>query len=255
MALNITYPKENFLFAIRNEVLRVHFRSEFIEQLNAQRKRILFFTKTEDALYFNKALRLSFEDERRSLSILQISYSLRYDWKFQLIRNPSALFFEETFINDSDVYLRRLATKFSEALGVATLNLFLKPPLFDREICDDLFEAYFSGVQNKSDHSSPLNQNYERDFLAYHLTQETSVDYKLLYLIYFFRKVVTTSQENYAKLILSLLNTLSIWFDLVVLELGIHLAGVNRFFVFLHKRLSKAKAVLGRLKARQLIRL
>ena len=189
IALNITYPHRNFLFYIRNIVLKIYFNRKFIEQINEEKKKILFFTKTEGTLYFNKVIPLNYKEDQKSLSVVQIFYSLRYDWKFYLIKNPSALFFDETFINDSDAYLKRLCTKFGQTLDVATLNLFLKRQLFNREIRDDLFEIYQKLIQNQSDHNSPLNPNYERDFSIYHLTKEisTSNQFKLMYRIFFFK--------------------------------------------------------------------
>lgn len=251
IALNLTYPRKNFRFTIRNDVLNVQFQPDFIEQVNAN-KRISFFTKTEGAHYYNKAIWLNFADDRRSLTVIQLLYSLRYEWKFQFLKHPSSLFFEETPINDSDGYLKRLARKFSETLDVATLNLFLKRKLFHSEIRDDLFEIFFNQEQNRSDHSLPPNLNYARDFSVYHLVKEKSPDFELIYRIFFFKKVVTTAQDGYAKLILVLLNCLSLWFDFVILDLAAYLKKMSRLFVYLYRVLLGAKRALGRWKARQM---
>ena len=118
-----------------------------------------------------------------------------------------------------------------------TLKHFLTDEHLRYEIRDDLFEMYLDLVQNKSDHDSPVNLNYERDFSVYHVTKKTSSDFNLVYRIFFFKKVIATSQDSFKKLMLSLLNALSIWFDLVAFDSG--------FPIFLHKQLAKCKTPLG----------
>ena len=89
------------------------------------------------------------------------------------------------------------------------------------EINDGLFEQYCNQIQN-NDYSSPSNSNIQKLFIINNLKKEdsgsknTNPDFTFE-LNFLKNEIKITNEDNIVKLILSLLNVLSLWCDLCAL--------------------------------------
>ena len=149
------------------------------------------------------------------------------------------MFYKESNLKDVNRYIRQLMTNFEQQFGLATLNLPLDQ-YNHRRIDDELFAQYYAQVQNVSDHSAPSNENYVREYAInffdspYTHQNGTYITYEFVW----FRKVVSiTNDLNYATLIVSLLNVISLWLDLCILELHVYLDQILKLFLAVHRLL------------------
>ena len=101
----------------------------------------------------------------------------------------------------------------------------LKNPLekenFELEINDDLFDQFVSQVHNATSQDTMAYSDYQQTFFANHLIR-TKVESKtdLAFSLAFIKKtLLARNDENFAKLVLNLLNVLFLWFDLGILDL------------------------------------
>lgn len=226
---NVLYERTNMRFHFKNQkVLKILFNSELLypnASAHHDKKLILFFTKTENSLQFSKMTYLKFENFKkffhgafkRVVRLSQESFFINFDDKFRNFKNPLSLFYESNF-NDVNSYLLGLI---ENRFQIGTLSL---PKVIDDiEIDEYLFEQYFRQVQNVTDHSIPINPNYQREFATNYQTRSLTGDlnaFDFEFQLIHFKKVITsTNDDSYAKLILSLLNVLSIWYDMGILAL------------------------------------
>lgn len=258
LQLNLTYPNDQFYFSLDHTVLRVYFNRSFV--LHDQRA-CYFMTKVSDShFFFSPVLILRFNGFRQIelFSIVHSSLFLHYQDKFNTIRNlirrPLSLLHGQNDLHDVQSYLRGLLKNFRLAFSNrVTLNLPITEKLFDYEIDDDAFERYFAEVQNVTDHSAPASANYEREFVVNSMTKSypslsaphIPLDgfYFAFDLDFLVKVINVTNEQSFSSLILSLLNVLSLWFGLGVLDLyvGIHQLGLLVRRLFLCKRFFRLK--------------
>lgn len=138
---------------------------------------------------------------------------------------------------------------FERGFGLATLQLPLKRKHYNHPIDDELFSQYYAQVQNVSDHNSPSNENYLREFtIDFH---DQARDERELYISYefiWFRKVILiTNDQNYATLILSLLNVLSLWLNFCILDAHAYLFKLAKLFSVVYRLLRTLRERLRRI--------
>lgn len=233
LKLNLSYRNDQFYFSFDRMVLKVYFNHSF---LAGNLMTTFFMTEVPGSIFFSRVSSLHFPQQKLSkvFSIIHSSIFLRYDDKFNtirhLIRSPLSLLHGQNNLHDARAYLSGLLKGFRLANPKrVTLNLPVTEGLFDYEIDDEAFERYFSEVQNVTDHRTPANSNYEREFVVNTLSQRLKItaDHPLegshfaFGLNYLAKVIVATNEQSYSSLILSLLNVLSIWFGLGVLDLHV----------------------------------
>ena len=103
----------------------------------------------------------------------------------------------------------------SNEYNLRTLHLPIEKEHFSVELQEDLFEQLYS-LQTGRNKPAHLDQQV---FAPNHFRYDTSRPEFTFNLLFLQRIVFSTNEENFGKLILGLLNVLSIWFDLGILDL------------------------------------
>ena len=228
--LEMEYHRDQLHFSLDSDVLEIFFKSKFIHRI------FYFMTKPKNKIQFSKLLELNFKS-KRSVLISQELFELKYNDKFNFIKNPLSLFYGE---NDAAHYLSNLLTNFKRSFNhLRTLKLPLWENHFNYEIDDDLFEQYYLHVQSVSDNYLLTHLNYQRLFATNYYSEEFVDDRQkpdfIFNLIFYEKMITTTNRDNHSRLIISLLNVLSIWFDLGVLDLHAYVHKIKFIFIFIHK--------------------
>lgn len=171
-------------------------------------------------------------------SISQELFLMRFEDKFQAMKrffqSPLSIFSSDDLEEMTSSYLSRILKEFKESTGKVTMNLPLRKRLFDQEIDDALFESYLSKTV-EANQREPISSNYRREYAVNFLRKdfqshatlndigdETRPD--LVFSLIHFKKVIvaTNEDENYAKFILNLLNVLSTWYSLKLLNVPLY---------------------------------
>lgn len=239
------YDRKRFYFSTVLKVLEIHFNKSIIHQNN---KIIHLMSRVKNNMEFTtNELRFQYSNRTAGHSVYIEPFELVHEDKFTLIKNPFSLFYGENEVNDPDKYLKRLMTNYKTKLNMITLNLPVEKEAFSDKIDDDLFEQYYLQVQNITDHQTSINSNYKRIFTTNDLNtvQIASSDPDLsFHLILFKKKLMITNLDNFTKLILNLLNALSIWFGLGVLDLHVYVYKIKYIFLLFYRLLLKIEISL-----------
>ena len=227
--LEMEYHRDQFHFSFESNVLKIFFNQKFIDRIS------YFMTKPKDKIQFSKLIKLNFIFGRTIL-ISQELFELTYYDKFNFIKNPLSLFYGENGLNDAAHYLNNLLNNFKRSFNnLRTLKFPLKENHFKFEVDDDLFEQYYLQVQNVTDNYLSTDSNYQISLATnyYHeYVDRKSYDFNFN-LIFYKKKVVISNDDSSTKLVLNLLNILSFWFDLGILDIHIYFSKVKHIFVFI----------------------
>ena len=233
--LEMEYHRDQFHFFFESNVLEIFFNRKFIN-------RVFFMTKPKNKIQFSKLIKLNFKYTNRfvkSVLISQELFELKYYDKFNFIKNPLSVFYGE---NDAAHYLSNLLNNFKRSFNhLRTLKLPLEENHhFSGEVDDDLFEQYYLQVQKIIDNYLSTDSNYQRLLAINYYLEENKYSQTpdFIFNLIFYKKVITiTNRDNHIRLIINLLNILSIWFDLGVLDLHIYVHKIKFIFIFIHKLL------------------
>ena len=212
----IEYSRDQFYLLDNKEVLKVNFNYKY--KLSAY-----FFTKIENKMQFSKIEKLFFYKSRfdySSYTTNQKITELTVNDQFSWIKSPSLLFDEDSFQNDVNKHLAKLMNKFDKNYNLRTLYLPFEIVNSNDEINDDLFEQYST---QEIKYKSSLNSNIQKLFITTNIKKETISNFKkpdfTFELNFIKNKILITNEDNFTKLILNLLNVLSLWFSLCILDL------------------------------------
>lgn len=249
ISLNRVYYRNKFHFLLDTNVLRINFSKHLPAAerffIKGQHIKFFFLTKSRGKMELSKIIQFSMNFNKFQISIDHEVQELRYEDRFNslklLLKDPLSLFHEEYDANDVDFSTRRLLSDFKEAHQKVTRNLPIRRSLFNYEIDDRLFEQYFNETQAAPRHA---NFNYRREFAINHLRINMKIFERhasdFLFRLTFFKKVIlATNDENYTKLFLNLLNVLSIWFGIYILNLPTYLFKIKQIFTFIRRSIFK----------------
>ena len=207
---NIEYSRDQFYLLDNQEVLKVNFKKVFIQGT------IKFFTKIENKMQFSKIEKLNFGTCTLNQEITELTVKDQFSW----IKSPSLLFVEDNYQNDVNKHLAKLMNKFDENYNLRTLYLPTEKVNSNNEINDDLFKQYSS---QEIKYKSSLNSNIQKSFMTTNVKQERNRNLNkpnFIFEINFIKnQIQITNVDNFTKLILNLLNVLSLWFSLCILDL------------------------------------
>lgn len=236
--LEMTYTRTGELGEdSRLQVLQIAFNHSSFFSIGMQ---MPFMTRKRRSLQFSKIGNVHYWQR-----VLQEIYSVRLNDRFRLLKSPLSLFAEQV---DDDVFLNRLMADFNGAHHLLTLNMPVKERLFDQEIRDDLFEQFYRQQHNESDQSTDLSPNYQREFATNHMSaKHWSLDnrYDFAFSISFFRKCVVISSDGLVKLLLNLLNVLSLYLNSNLLDFHLYLSAIRPLCTSLFKMLLSYKRSLS----------
>lgn len=155
--------------------------------------------------------------------------------RYKYIKNPKALFVQEVDINDATSYLNGMQNNFKNKFNLQTRAIPFHD-FGDTEIDDELFEQYFSQVQNVSDHYYPHNLNINFEIYSSYIDKITVPPHYPTFEFYpsfQLQKTIITTDGNYAKLIQNILNTLSLCVNICILDISLY---INKLLnlIFVH---------------------
>ena len=127
-------------------------------------------------------------------------FKVKRDDKFEILKYPINLFLKKTSKNDINKYLNDMKQSFESQYLLTTADILLEKNEtdFNQTIDDELFEQFFS-TENKSLSDFQFSFNF--------LVKQTE----------------STNDDNYTKLVQSILNALSLWLNVCILDLHIYL--------------------------------
>ena len=236
--INKSYDRNQFHFSDDTQVLRVNFN-------NTRHYRFVYFmTQLKETAEFSKISNLDYV-EKKSLSndktksrymITHESSLYKHADRFGFFRRRFP-FFQEGEVGE--LYRQLLELQDNES-KLRTLNLPVEEKHFDLEVEEDRFEQLYS-VQKQKNSNKRTNLNYQKIFVTYHLKKEMNFnsDADFSFSLVFLQKVVhSTNEVTYATFTLSVINLLSIWLELSVLNLRLYLVRFHEcFLVYLYLHL------------------
>ena len=245
---NIEYSRDQFYLLDNKEVLKVNFGKVF----NLDELTIHFFTKIENKMQFSKIQELSFDQfaYTSSQEITELTVNDQFSW----IKSPSLLFDEDSYRNDVNKHLAKLMNKFDKNYNLRTLYLPTEKVNSNNEINNDLFEQYSS---QEIKYKSSLNSNIQKLFITTNvidINSDVSKTDFIFELNFIKNKILITNEDNFTKLILNLLNVLSLWFSLCILDLHVYICYayskivlIFKIFIVFYNQMTKIKNCLLRL--------
>ena len=237
MSLAIEYYRDRFYLLDDQSVLKVYFNYKY--GLDAY-----FLTKISNTMQFSRLSYLLFDKNyyiRDAYILSQETIELTKKDKFYFIKSPSLLFHKDKSDDNNN-----LITKFERDFDLSTLYLPFKKGNSNTEIDDDLFEQHSSQVSVKSS----LHSNIRKLFIInnYKVGMSNIAKPDFVFELNFIKnQVLITNEDNFTKLIINLLNVLSLWFSFCILDFYAYVYKIKFIFLFIFKLLIRIKIALYRL--------
>ena len=243
---DIKYGRDQFYLLDNKEVLKVNFNYKY--ELSAY-----FFTKIDKKLQFSKIEKLNFGiwTYTSNQEITELNYNDKFSWINQIIKNPFLLLQDNDNLNDANFYLLNLIRKFDVDYNLRTLIIPPEKEYLNNEINDDLFKEY---LKQNIDFDSPANSRTVRLFITTNIkVEQFGPDFK--FELNFIKSVITyTYKISFSKVILNLLNVLSLWSKLCILDLHVYIyyayskiVSIFKIFIVIYNQMTRIKNCLFRL--------
>ena len=120
-------------------------------------------------------------------------------------------------------------------------------PSFKLEIDDGLFRQFYSQLQNVSDHKYPASSDSKKSFYSMHTLFNRNLINRTIFrfsISMASRETNISNEDNYAKLVQNILNSLSLFLNLNILECHVYVGKIFTVFGFIYNALLKRKVCL-----------
>ena len=225
--VNVKFDEDDFYILANKFILHIYFKNSFTLRT---KKAYLFYRESGQKEVGDLVEFAIGPDQRGNQPIYEIVLELikveRND-EFEDLKDPRRLFFGKRRTTDVNDYLNEMQAKFSSGnLKNFTTNEFLLEQAdFDKEIDNNLFQQFFLQVMNVTDHQRPASLNYKLTHTNFYskridLNINTYFQFTVLPIS---KRVEISNEDNFAKLIQNLLNTLSLWLNISISDLVVHL--------------------------------
>ena len=229
-----SYNRNQFHFSDDTQVLRANFKKMEENGL------VHFMTQSKETAEFSKISNLDYTEikadyyeygqieEKQKYSITHEASLYEHKDRFDFFRR----YFPTLEEGDvGDLYGQLLELQGNEP-NRKTLSLPLDEKHFHLEVDEDRFEQLYS-IHWHRNGNRRTNLNYQKIFVANHLEKSgTNFKFDFTFNLVFLHKVVhLTNEVSYATLTLSLINLLSIWLELGVLNLRPYLVRFHEYFL------------------------
>ena len=231
--------------------VKIHFQERlYSPECNCFKIYIAFFDKAKgnsEKLDSYHLRRDKTSTVKNAFLIQPIVIEFDYYDRFYYFFKPLALFKVDSYLNDDLLYFRKLVSNFRRITNCSTqLKSLAKSDsqLFSLEINDDLLAQYFFQRQRQLDSSDFTNPDYNVNVLnlivqTSHQKAQSNISDITIMPTSFKQKVTITNESNFAKLIINVLNALSLWFSKSVFDLDIYLLKLLTLFKRLDGLLAK----------------
>ena len=230
ISLKVSYREEDFLLLQDKTVLRIYLDRSSPNKTS----HTTFLHQQVDSSEIGGGFTYEVGKWGRGSNV-HCSYSVEFELfrivredQFELLKDPRRLFQEKVKVNDVKT-AQAMRIRFKENFNRTTDDFPLDGD-FKAEVDDELFEQHAKIVSDQAIFKSlNFEQNvantYTNVFYAPFAYYQPDFFFSFSFLV---RRVVITNRENYTKLVVSLLNTLALWLDICVLDMG---AWLIRFFI------------------------
>ena len=242
ISLNISYREEDFYFLNDKNVLNIYLN----RKLKNENPQTYFFYQQagSNEIGGGTIYQLGRDNILKDYCRYNIEFELlkivRED-KFELLKYPRSLFYEKIRENDVTEYLNGMRKQFHDDYNLTTSN-FLLDDYFDVEVDNELFEQFYSQIQKISDQTKFKSLNFEQN-LPNVVTNFAFYNPSLIFPDFSFtfsplaRRVEITNNDNYTKIVIGFLNSLSLWLNVCILDIGAYVYQILRLSLHLYRLL------------------
>ena len=245
IADKIQYEEEDFHFAYDKFILEVHLNRNFIEKYS----KYLFFLYRDSR---SNQIGGGFYYYISNISDFHYSYHVEFRLfqierkdNLQLLKNPLSIL-DENSESGANKYLNVMKRRFKANYNLTSHDNVVDD--FGATIDDGLFEQYYLQIQNVTDYYDETPSNFRQNVYSIYtqpiLRNKTGFEDFIFSHSFTSRQMKITNKENYTKLVISILNTFSLWFSLCVLDIVIYIHKTVEFFIRCYCLLIKFKAYL-----------
>ena len=249
--LKVNYSEEDFLLPKDKTVLKIFLDKPFANEM----KYTTFLHQQADSREIGGGFNYSIGQYKSydAYFVYKIEFEqfrIEREDQFELLKDPRRLFRQRVQVNDArtDQAIRR---RFEKDHNRTTDHLPLDGH-FDVEVDNELYQKHAKVITDQYAFKSlDFKQNVANTYTNVHFSpfklklKYPDFSFSFSFLV---RRVVITNRENYTKLVVSLLNTLSLWLDICVIDMGEWLRPLFRFALYLYRLLIKTSNRLDRLR-------
>ena len=249
--LKVSYREEDFFLLTHKSVLSIKLNMTFANEM----KYAIFLHQQADSRElgggFDYNISESKPDHHGSVHYYY-SYMIEFELfrivredQFELLKDPRRLFHEKVKVNDArtDETIRR---RFEKDHKRTSYHLPLDGH-FDLEVDNELYEQHVKTVIDQSPFPSlDFEQKVANIYTNVYQSPAQKDPHFYFSFSFLVRRVVITNRENYTKLVVSLLNTLSLWLDICVVDIGAWFSPLFKLALHFYRLLVNTKNRLER---------
>lgn len=249
----IILREEDYYFSGTKYVLGVYFKSNFTDRIYQKDDVYFLFRKDNTTKQFSSSFFFGIKTKKgqpyKRYDVIFEQLEIEEIDRFETLKNLKKLFFSSIDLRDPTTYLNGLTETFKADYGLVTREVLLEN-YRNLEIDDELFRQYYMQVQNVTDHQYPAasssKQTLHNLYPTYYESSKNRVGFSFS-LSLASRISSTTNDDNWAKIIQNLINSLSLWTGSNILELHVCFSRIGQPFSFLYQLLLKLRRFLKRL--------
>lgn len=248
ISLNVSYEEKDFYFLNDKNVLKIYLERKFAED-NSQ---TYFFYQQANSNEIGGGFTYQIGLQTWSNYAYDIEFELFkviMEDKFELLKDPRNFFFKKIKVNDVTEYLNAMRKQFHDYYNLTTSN-FLLDDYFDVEVDNELFEQYYRQIQDISDQTKFKSLNFEQNIpnVVTDISEallKSKPDFSFTFSL-LARRVEITNNDNYTKIVVGFLNSLSLWMDLCILDIDTYVYQILRLSLHVYYLLIWARAYFRR---------
>lgn len=222
--LKVEFEEDDLYMLDTRNVLAVNFNNTIV---STRENCYVYFMYREEGKDFSESFQLIVNATINQITFEQLE--IKIEDKFELLKNPSSIFKSETNIMSPTRYLENVKRKFLKMTNKTSKKLFIadKYGEFDLEIDEEeLFEQFFVQFQEKLDESGFTSMNSVKTVYNAYNQYKITNDFRsgFLFAISKSKRItVITNTIDTTKLIINILNTMSLWLDLSILDFSTYI--------------------------------
>ena len=250
----IVLREEDYYFLGSKSLLGVFFKSNFTDRDYKEDWVYFLYRKEGKSKQFSNSFYYDLKTEegkayKKYVAVFE-QLEIEQNDRFEMLKNAKKLFFRSIDLNDPTIYLNQLTEAFKKEHHLLTLEVLLENYKNENlEIDDQLFRQFYMQVQNRTDHLYPSAASSKQTLYNLYTTYYENLENKLGFVFSLSltsRISSTTNDDNWAKIIQNLVNSISLWFGSSILELHVCFSRIGQPFSFCYRLLIKFKLFLLR---------
>lgn len=241
--LKITFEEADFYFLDSNRnVIGIYFNSNFTSK--KEFGFIYFLFRESGTNYFSESFAFSIKNRRYEISFEHVE--IIEEDKFELLKSFKNWSKERTNLNNATKYAENLKATFRSLTNLTTRSYFLKDKdELELEIDDEIFEQFILQIQNEQDNNGFTSVNSRKNVYNSFNQVVNSEETGFVFSVSLSKRItIKTNQDNNMKLVITILNSTSLWFDLCILNLIVYIKFILCYFLKIFQFLIRLKIYL-----------